>query len=107
AVASDGNLYLADRGNGAIKRWENSTITSLATIASVQALSWDPANNRFITGINGSRNTGSVTLGGGVNSTALLALTGGTEIDVQQIEGAVVFSTFSTTIDRVATATTS
>ncbi len=100
AFASDGNLYVADRNNNVIRKFNGSTgafISNLAiTVPSAsafpQGLSWDAVNNRLLATMTSSSDVYAYTLAG-----AGTLLYKGSEfcLDVQPVDGQVAFTRFT------------
>lgn len=74
-VASDGNLYIANRAANNVLRWNGSTTGTAFSLALVQGITWDGANNRFLTAVLNTSGTaggvGTATLAGSTSPTAI------------------------------------
>ena len=110
AFASDGNLYVADRNNNVIRKFNGSTgafISNLAiTVPSAsafpQGLSWDAVNNRLLATMTSSSDVYAYTLAG-----AGTLLYKGSEfcLDVQPVDGQVAFTRYTSGRGDLVTAT--
>jgi len=84
-VASDGNLYIASRGNNSVLRYAGSG--SVGSVVSTsftrpQGVAWDARNDRLIVSTNVTQTTtaspvGTLTLSGAASVTAIAETTGG------------------------------
>ena len=100
AFASDGNLYVADRNNNVIRKFNGSTgayISNLAiTVPSAsafpQGLAWDAANTRLLATMTSSSDVYAYTLAG-----VGTLLYKGSEycLDVQPVDGQVAFTRYT------------
>lgn len=105
AFADDGNLYLADRQNNAIRKFSGATgafLGNLVTATSPQALFWDAVSNRFLMSRTFTGVLESITPGGVV---APVYTQSGSDsfLGVNRVEGRIAFTRYgSGRVDLVA-----
>lgn len=100
AFASDGNLYVADRNNNVIRKFNgitggfisNLAVTAPTSSAFPQGLAWDAVNKRLLATMTSSSDVYAYTLAG-----AGTLLYKGSEfcLDVQPVDGQVAFTRYT------------
>ncbi len=93
-IASDGNLYVADRNNNFIRVFNGTTGAFIKNITASypQGLSWDAANNRLLATVTSASSIYAYTLSG----TGTLLYTGSEySLGVQSVDGQVAFTRYA------------
>jgi sugar lactone lactonase YvrE len=101
AFGPDDNLYVADRGNNAIRKFDGGTGVFLGNLVSrpqPQAISWDTESNAFLVSRTFYGVIESIALNGAITDVYTQS-TVDSFLDVKRVEGSVAFTRYNS--DRV------
>lgn len=96
AVDTAGNVYVADTGNGSIRKISHGTVSTVASVTAPTAIAVDAADNLYVTGIDGvslvnpAGNIMQIAGGGPTNYLAATAPTLSTAANLSQPSGIAV-----------------